>query len=84
MGIVSRLFDEYELNSMRPKFKPSWVGLRESQQLVLIDWAQEAKPEGRFDPRYAVHVIGLGFSDILPDSFQDSGRLLVERLYYFG
>ncbi|KIO16980.1 hypothetical protein M407DRAFT_33364 [Tulasnella calospora MUT 4182] len=76
---------QFKLSLVHAKFKPSWVGLRGNQQLVLVDWAQETKPEleGEFEPRYAVHVIGLGFSDILPESFQDSGRLLAGLSRYF-
>ncbi|KIO17399.1 hypothetical protein M407DRAFT_12362, partial [Tulasnella calospora MUT 4182] len=75
----------FKLSPVHPKSKPSWMGLRGNQQLVLVDWAQGTEPEleGEFEPRYAVHVIGLGFSDILPKSFQDSRRLLAGLSRYF-
>lgn len=61
------------------------MGLRGENQLILIDWDQDSKSTmgGEFEPRYAIHVIGLGFSDVVPEAFQDSGRLLenIDKVY---
>lgn len=63
------------------QFKPSWAGLRQNNQVVLVDWTQGFKSESdsEFDPQYAIHLLGLGFSDIVPDAFQDSGRVLADK-----
>ncbi|KAG8960745.1 hypothetical protein FRC00_014240 [Tulasnella sp. 408] len=60
------------------QFKPSWAALRQNKHIVLIDWREdfESGADSDFDPRYAIHLMGLGFSDIVPDAFQDLGRLL--------
>lgn len=44
--------------------------------MLLVDWAKDIQPEPEvvFDPGYAVHIMGLGFSPIIPDAFQDSVR----------
>lgn len=46
--------------------------------MVLIEWTEKIGPDEdiEFEPQYAVHILGLGFSDIAPDAFQESGRLL--------
>lgn len=59
------------------QFKSSWVGLRRGNKtMLLVDWAKDIQPEPEvvFDPGYAVHIMGLGFSPIIPDAFQDSVR----------
>ncbi|KAG8908674.1 hypothetical protein FRC00_011050, partial [Tulasnella sp. 408] len=60
------------------QFKPSWAALRQNKHIVLIDWREdfESGADGDFDPRYAIHLMGLGFSDIVPEAFQDLGRSL--------
>ncbi|KAG9045680.1 hypothetical protein FS837_005864 [Tulasnella sp. UAMH 9824] len=83
LASVVRFLENMDVRVAWWKFKPSWVGLRENQQLVLVDWTQGINYEGEFEPRYAVHVIGLGFSDIIPNSFQNSGRLLEKRTRYY-
>lgn len=44
--------------------------------MLLIDWTEaiQPKPEVKFDPGYAIHLMGLGFSPKIPDLFQDSIR----------
>lgn len=44
--------------------------------MVLFDWAQDIGPkvEVEFDPKYAIHLMGLSFSPLIPDAFQDSIR----------
>ncbi|KAG8895102.1 hypothetical protein FRC00_007988 [Tulasnella sp. 408] len=64
------------------KEEPSWVALRQNKHVVLIDWAEGSKSGGgsEFEPRYAIHLMGLGFSDVAPNAFQELGRLLTVKV----
>ncbi|KAG8926069.1 hypothetical protein FRC00_003310 [Tulasnella sp. 408] len=67
-----------ESDALLQQFIPSWVALRQRKHVVLIDWADDSKSggSGEFEPRYAIHLMGLGFSDVAPNAFQELGRSL--------
>ncbi|KAG8901683.1 hypothetical protein FRC01_009772 [Tulasnella sp. 417] len=63
------------------QFKPTWAGFRQNKEIVLIDWTEEldSKSDMEFDPQYAIHILGLGFGDMIPEAFQDLERLLQQE-----
>ncbi|KAG8955029.1 hypothetical protein FRC00_005626 [Tulasnella sp. 408] len=79
---VVRFLDKMDIEVAWWQFKVSLtrshVICQQGKQIVLIDWTEKIGPDGDvgFQPQYAVHILGLGFSDVAPDAFHEAGRFL--------